>query len=414
MEGKIINLDPEKVPKALEEMTKSVIELVNVNQIYLGIGSKENPFKYRFILIVEDMAKQFKERTQSILNEIFQDAPGCYVRYFPLNYVIQETNNGNTFFLNNCTNDTLIYSHNQLGADWLFNKTDLVSVLDKAQQNYELEKKKLSSFMKGADLFINETDYGQAAFMLHQVLELCFAALERLLIGTRFKEHKISDHQNYLGEVIKDLSFLFPNGKEKQKELLNKLNNAYVKSRYTTNYTIELKQIKKIYQKAVFLIDKLDSYYMSEIASCKESIEMFNKGSLEKQNKTNQNKENEDFTEKEKTTLEQIEELGKDFLAKLTPSGHSDGSYLVNYFRVYDYLELFCMLRSTLNVCILALEDQQDLTLDIKNKESDVKMVLEFVKHLIPMEEANFLDDVRELIFPNEHEAVRKGWNKPN
>lgn len=51
-----------------------------------------------------------------------------------------------------------------------------------------------------------------------------------------------------------------------------------------------------------------------------------------------------------------------------------------------------------LNVSILALEDQQDLTLHIKNKESDVKTVLEFAKNLIPIEEGYFLDEMWELM----------------
>jgi hypothetical protein len=168
MEGKIIHLNTEKIPKALEGTIKRVIKLININQMYLSLGSKEHSFTYRFTIIIEDTAKRFKDRIQSILDETFQDAPECYVRYFTPSYVIQETNNGNTFFLNTCTKDTLIYSHNQLGAEWLFHKTDVSSFLGTAQQNYELEKKKLNSFIKGAELFIEESNYGQAAFMLHQ------------------------------------------------------------------------------------------------------------------------------------------------------------------------------------------------------------------------------------------------------
>jgi hypothetical protein len=74
------------------------------------------------------------------------------------------------------------------------------------------------------------------------------------------------------------------------------------------------------------------------------------------------------------------------------------GGYYLNYARVYDYLDLFALLQSTLNVCILALEEQQDCRLDIKNKEEDVKAVLGFAKNLIPLEEATFLDKMRELI----------------
>lgn len=80
--------------------------------------------------------------------------------------------------------------------------------------------------------------------------------------------------------------------------------------------------------------------------------------------------------------------------------GKDKGCYL-NYARVYDYVELFSILKSMLNVSILALEGQQDLTLHIKNKESDVKNVLEFAKNLIPLEEGIYLDEMRKLMQPD-------------
>lgn len=96
--------------------------------------------------------------------------------------------------------------------------------------------------------------------------------------------------------------------------------------------------------------------------------------------------------------LEKIKKLSAENLVLLKTIEDVQEGYYLNYCRVYDYFELFCTLKSTLNVCILALEDQQDLTLDIKNKESDVKTVLEFIKNLIPLEEGIYLDKMRKLM----------------
>tara|TARA_R110002050_G_scaffold281956_2_gene429664 strand:+ start:40187 stop:40480 length:294 start_codon:yes stop_codon:yes gene_type:complete len=91
------------------------------------------------------------------------------------------------------------------------------------------------------------------------------------------------------------------------------------------------------------------------------------------------NKKGKQTKKKTLSKLEKIKKLSDENLVLLkTIEGVQEGNYL-NYCRVYDYFELFCTLKSTLNVCILALEDQQDLTLDIKNKESDVRTVLEFI-----------------------------------
>ena len=96
--------------------------------------------------------------------------------------------------------------------------------------------------------------------------------------------------------------------------------------------------------------------------------------------------------------LEKIKELSKQNFKLLSPIGGKGEGYYLNYVWIYDYVELFSTLKSMLNVSILALEGQQDLTLHIKNKESDVKTVLEFAKNLIPIEEGYFLDEMRELM----------------
>ena len=100
-----------------------------------------------------------------------------------------------------------------------------------------------------------------------------------------------------------------------------------------------------------------------------------------------------------------IKELSAENFVLLKSIGGVQEGYYLNHCRIYDYFELFCTLKSTLNVCILALEEQQDLTLDIKNKESDVKRVLEFAKNLIPLEEAVFLDEMRKLMLSQEEDV---------
>ena len=99
--------------------------------------------------------------------------------------------------------------------------------------------------------------------------------------------------------------------------------------------------------------------------------------------------------------LERIQELGNENFVLLTPTGSKHEDCYLNYLRVPDYLYLFDTLKSMLNVCILALDEQVDETLIINNRESDVKAVLEFAKNLIPMEEGNYLDKMRELMPSN-------------
>ncbi|GGK10972.1 hypothetical protein GCM10007962_01340 [Yeosuana aromativorans] len=102
--------------------------------------------------------------------------------------------------------------------------------------------------------------------------------------------------------------------------------------------------------------------------------------------------------------MKKIKELSEENFVLLRPIEGAQEGYYLNYCRVYDYVELFSILKSTLNVCILALEEQQDLTLHLKNKESDVKRVLEFAKNLMPLEEGIYLDEMRDLMLSQEED----------
>jgi len=101
--------------------------------------------------------------------------------------------------------------------------------------------------------------------------------------------------------------------------------------------------------------------------------------------------------------MEKVKQLSKENFKLLSPIGGNQEGYYLNYVRVYDYLELFSTLKSMLNVSILSLEEQQDSTLHINNKESDVRKVLEFAKNLIPLEEGIFLDEMRKIMLSDEN-----------
>jgi len=102
--------------------------------------------------------------------------------------------------------------------------------------------------------------------------------------------------------------------------------------------------------------------------------------------------------------LEKIKELSEENFVLLNPIGRIREGYYLNYFRVYNYVQLFDTLKSMLNVCILALDERTDCTLDIRDRESDVKSVLEFAKYLIPSEEGNYLDEMRELMLSDKRD----------
>jgi len=95
--------------------------------------------------------------------------------------------------------------------------------------------------------------------------------------------------------------------------------------------------------------------------------------------------------------------LSKENFEMMRPANRrTKKGYYLNHVYVHSHFSLFYTLKSTLNVCILALDEQCDMTLDIKNIKEDVKTVLEFAKNLIPSEEGNYLDEMRELMLSDQ------------
>lgn len=397
MEANIINLEHIKDRETITKLVSKIVKQVNVNRVYLIIGDNESHSQYSFIIIIEDMAKRFKWRVKEILNESLKEYTNYSAHFFTLHYIQNVTSEGNTFFLNHCTTEKLIYYHHNYNEGWLFHNVNLSTFIIKARENFLNQEEKILGFKKGADLFLEEKNYGHAAFMLHQTIEHSFLAAEYFLMGKTFTGHLISDHQTFMGNVHKEFENIFPRENETNTNLLNKLNRAYSDSRYTFNYQIKIEQILEINKRAEVLIQLLKAYVEAEIKRCERLL---------KRKTTNQRIENKDFKnepkikniENDESVLKKIQKLGKENFMTLTPIGGIRKGYYLNYARVYDYLELFSLLQSTLNVCILALEEQQDCTLDIRNKEADVKAVLGFAKNLIPLEEGNFLDEMREMI----------------
>lgn len=81
------------------------------------------------------------------------------------------------------------------------------------------------------------------------------------------------------------------------------------------------------------------------------------------------------------------------YFSSLTPQ---KDSYAVSKLRVNDYRDLLFTLESLLNVCILALDNENSANHPhISEPDVNIQAVLELAAQLIPFPEAEFLDGVK-------------------
>ncbi|MDY7396328.1 hypothetical protein UMM65_13840 [Aureibaculum sp. 2210JD6-5] len=143
------------------------------------------------------------------------------------------------------------------------------------------------------------------------------------------------------------------------------------------------------------MVNLLNAHFEAELKNSKKNIELCHSYRVIPEAKPNTNEEVVDI---EPSLLQKIKELSEEGFELLRPIDGVIKGYYLKYVFVYDYFNFFRTLKSTMDVCILPLKGRIDMTLDFRNKESNVINVLEFAKDLIPSEEATYLDEMRKLM----------------
>ena len=174
MKSKISNKASIKDPTELKAIVLKIIEVVDVERIYLSKGTEENPFKYIMTIITNLMP----------ITTIFEDYPSYKYSFFSLQYVNQELHQGNLYFHNHCLDKYLVYKDTSSSAPWVLRTLDLERVYQKLKSRFKRDISKVKSFKKGIKFYLNRKDYPQAAFMVHQTYELTYRMFESFITGT--------------------------------------------------------------------------------------------------------------------------------------------------------------------------------------------------------------------------------------
>jgi|25_taG_2_1085351.scaffolds.fasta_scaffold00464_11 hypothetical protein len=101
----------------------------------------------------------------------------------------------------------------------------------------------------------------------------------------------------------------------------------------------------------------------------------------------------------EKSEQQALAEKLRDRLVMLKPHDTYKGKYKVDLLYVEGYGELLFTIRSLLYLCINSLEhgDFETYSAD-RHPKNNVQDVLELISRMIPIEEGDLLDELREII----------------
>lgn len=137
-----------------------------------------------------------------------------------------------------------------------------------AKEDFEYWFPKAQDFFKTFSFCLNEKDYNQAAFLLHQVAERLYTTL--LLVFTRYKPntHDLRILRRLTNVLDQRLIKVFPLSTSEERRQFILLCNAYVDARYKKSYAIAQSEL-------TWLAERVSELQQLTETLCQEKISNF-------------------------------------------------------------------------------------------------------------------------------------------
>ncbi|MHB1105399.1 MAG: HEPN domain-containing protein [Lutibacter sp.] len=370
-----------------EYVINKLTTILEVKYIYISDGGFEDNSKVLLIVILIENCSSLTKELSAMVAKIFQEETEFLYRIFSFEYAQQQLKDENLFFVHGCVWEKVIYHNPDAELDIFHEYQIPEKTLTNIQSAFGKERSKIAAFMDGATFFIEKNNLSHAAYMLHQYIELWFRCAALFIMGKERKSHNIKELQTYILAFAQELGNGFNTEIEEVQHLLKLLDDAYIATRYENNYHINLEQINKILEKA----NKIESVV---IALFEDKFKACTNQSAHPKNNNISNTECAKSDGKE--VLKFIKSLSKKDFSTLKPYPFKKGLYTIGIV-TEGYLEASFMISNLLKVCIIAMDVDCCSTRSIPDPEHNIKEVLGYVLDMIPHNEMELLDVIRDL-----------------
>lgn len=167
--------------------------------------------------------------------------------------VVNALKSGNLFFNISCSEENLLFNKENSPKLPVPKAQELLLWKDEAIERFKEGISKTTAFLDGAYFYQKKNNYNLTVFMLHQVAELTFRALELSVLAKERRTHNLSKHQQFLCPAIPKIANIFPADSKQDIQILETLNNAYSSVRYEQNYTVNEKYIPVLFDRVIKL-----------------------------------------------------------------------------------------------------------------------------------------------------------------
>ena len=241
--------------KRIVLLLKGITAAVPVQYIYLHNNFLAGKAVQEMLIMIPFKQVRILNELTPLLNIVFNGHTELNYRVFHVHEVEQALLEGSLFFHYATIAENCLFSKS--GTFLNGGSTQLIA--DQVSTAYQNGIDKANKFLSGATFYFKQQHFEYCAFMLHQVFDLMYRAIEVLVMGKDKKTHRISAHQLYVKAYVKPLSELFND--EGELCLLHLLDEAYLAVRYENDYTISEPDVMRLFEKVDLLYQVAEQVY---------------------------------------------------------------------------------------------------------------------------------------------------------
>jgi HEPN domain-containing protein len=257
MRNKFLNLNQD-VPtdEKVMRLLKGITAAAPIQYIYLHTDFFAGKAVQEMLIMVSYKHVRILNELTPVLNIVFNGQGDFTYRVFHVHEVEQVLRDGSLFFYYAVAAQNCLFSK----SGGFLDRGTPNPIADRVKSIYRHETNKANKFLSGAKFYFKQRNFEYCAFMLHQVFDLMYRAIEVLVMGKDKKTHRINAHQLYVKPYLKQLSELF-NQDEEELALLYLLDEAYLAVRYENNYEIGEADVTLLFEKVDLLNHIADQVY---------------------------------------------------------------------------------------------------------------------------------------------------------
>ncbi|ARS38284.1 hypothetical protein CA265_00705 [Sphingobacteriaceae bacterium GW460-11-11-14-LB5] len=259
MRNKFLNLSHYAVKEeTVMRLLKGVTAAVPTQYIYLHTHFFAGKAVQEMLIMVSIKHVRILNELTPVLNIVFTGQMEFSYRVFHVHEVEQALLDGSLFFYYATGAQNALFSKSGSFLD----RGTAHLLADRVKSIYRQEINKANQFLSGAKFYFKQQNFEYCTFMLHEVFDLTYRAVEVLVMGKDKKTHRIKAHQLYIKAYVKQLSELFSDDEE-ELCLLHLLDEAYLAVRYENNYQIGEPDVIRLFEKLDLLHHVAEQVYQA-------------------------------------------------------------------------------------------------------------------------------------------------------